>query len=174
MPPPNGKNPRGRQPICPGEESVPITVRVAASDYDLFDELARRHHVSIPKLIRNFPIIVRELLAQIKTLQADLDAVISRLTATATDEEKSQTFFRLLICHSLTYSEQDPCGNKVAAVVSFLERCPTDIHAPLVRGLLGKFHQANAVNPGSVTEEELWAAIGMSRGNPAERGTRPI
>lgn len=42
----------GRPALVEGEESVPQTVRLPASDYDRVDEIARRDRCSVPTVIR--------------------------------------------------------------------------------------------------------------------------
>jgi hypothetical protein len=143
----NGKRRRGRPSICPGQPSVPTNVRLPESDFVALDRYAREQGVTLPDLIRAAPKVIGQLLDE-------RDQLIAHLSIVATPEQKLTSFMRLLSAKGL-----DRTGSTVAAVMSFLERFPTDISAPLIRRTLEEFNRINDLSPGRLSDDDLWQIL---------------
>jgi hypothetical protein len=154
----------GRPALRFGEPSEVVTIRFPRSDFDLLDGQARKLGISIAELIRRVPAILQQMQAQIDQLQNDMDEVMNHFIARMSPEENSLTYMRLLMARAQTTSNE-------SAVRLFLQECQTDIHAPIIWRFLDKFREANRRHPGSVTDDQLWNAIGM--GNVFPSGPRP-
>jgi hypothetical protein len=151
----NSHKRRGRPSVCPGERSVGLHLRLPASEFDLVDKLSRQWRVSMQDLIRQMPELVKQQQAEIDRLEAQLDQLAVHYVHASYAEETSLTWTRLLMAQAQSN------GNVVLAIQLFLDECPTDLHALLIRRLFEKWQRANTRNPGSVTEQDLWKAIGM-------------
>jgi hypothetical protein len=141
----NGKRGPGRPPLCAGEKSVPITVRVSTSDYDFLDKLSKELHLTIPELFRQIPEVL-------KPLHDENQRLLKHLWNVATPEQRWNSFMRLLSAKGVTETSVD-------AVKLYLAQYPTDLLAPVIHQTLERFNRANAETPGSFTDDDLWSML---------------
>jgi len=150
----NGHPRRGRPPLRFGERSEVVCLRFPQSDFDFLDQFARDRGISKAAVLRDIPDVLMELLADNERLQDELDHVMQHFMRHISTDDKSLTFIRMVMARAQTTSYE-------SAVQLFLDECPTEPHAPVFRRVLEKFRAANLRRPGSVTDEQLWKAIGM-------------